>query len=106
SLALAPVRRRVRGKHVFWPGGRTQPPKNGRPGGVWDRISRGVVARPLLVWATAVLVLLPLAIIGFQVRPNYRATGELSPRSSSVRGLAAIQRHFTARETRPVAWLL
>ncbi|HKB38971.1 MAG TPA: MMPL family transporter [Gemmataceae bacterium] len=106
SLTLAPALLRLLGKHVFWPGGLPQAPKAGRAGGVWERISRGVVARPLLVWASAVLVLLPLAIIGFQVCPNYRATGELSPRSSSVRGLAAIQRHFTAGETGPVTVLL
>src|SRR5262249_50606988 len=40
------------------------------------------------------------------VRPNYRATGELSSRSDSVRGLAAIQRHFTAGEAGPVTVLL
>ena len=65
-----------------------------------------VVARPLLIWAVAVVVLLPLALLGFRVRPNYRATGELSPTASSVRGLAAIQRHFTAGEIGPITVLL
>src|SRR6185437_5875000 len=76
------------------------------PEGVWDRISRRVVARPLLIWATAVLVLLPLAIVGFGVRANYRATSELSPASDSVKGLATIQRHFTAGEVGPITVLL
>jgi RND superfamily putative drug exporter len=40
------------------------------------------------------------------VRPNYRATGELAPSSGSVRGLAAIQRHFTAGEVGPITVLL
>jgi RND superfamily putative drug exporter len=51
-------------------------------------------------------VLLPLAIVGFGVRPNYRATSELSPTSDSVQGLAAIQRHFTAGEVGPITVLL
>ncbi len=73
---------------------------------MWEKISRLVVARPLLIWAVAVLVLLPLALIGFGVRPNYRATCELAPASDSVRGLDAIQRHFTAGEVGPITVLL
>ena len=76
------------------------------PEGLWGRISHYVVAHPLLIWAVAVAVLLPLALLGFGVRPNYRATSELSPTSGSVRGLAAIQRHFTAGEVGPITVLL
>jgi RND superfamily putative drug exporter len=72
----------------------------------WDEISRGVVARPLLVWSIAVLALAPLAVLGFRVGPVYKATGELHPSVGSVRGLAAIQRHFTAGEIGPLTVLL
>ncbi len=107
SLTLAPALLQLLGRAVFWPNGQPAPRPAGREEeGLWTRISRVVVARPLLVWATAVVVLMPLAVLGFQVRPNYRATGELSPRSSSVQGLAAIQRHFTAGETGPISVLL
>jgi RND superfamily putative drug exporter len=78
----------------------------GRFPSVWERISNGVVSRPVLIWATSVLLLGPLAFLGFQVEPNYRPTGELAPNSSSIRGVAAIQRHFTAGETGPVTVLL
>jgi RND superfamily putative drug exporter len=54
----------------------------------------------------ATVVLLPLAFLGMRVRPTYRATAELSSCSSSVQGLAAIQRHFTAGEVGPVTVLL
>src|SRR5207249_3036740 len=107
SLTLAPALLQLLGRHVFWPGKLPRPSAIGprlsvlgdRPAaerrkpmaeGIWDRLSRMVVARPLLVWASAVLLLMPLAVLGFMVRPNYRATGELSPRSDSVRGLGAI----------------
>jgi RND superfamily putative drug exporter len=73
---------------------------------MWGTISRHVVARPVFVWTTAVLVLLPLAVVGFGVRPNYRATSELASSSDSVQGLAAIQRHFTAGEVGPITVLL
>jgi putative drug exporter of the RND superfamily len=60
----------------------------------------------LLIWGIAVAVLLPLVAIGLRVQPSYRATGELSPQTESLRGLAAIQRHFTAGEIGPVTVLL
>jgi RND superfamily putative drug exporter len=65
-----------------------------------------VVRRPAWVLAGSVLVLLPLALVGFGVRANYRAVAELSPACESVRGLAAIQRHFTAGEAGPITVLL
>jgi RND superfamily putative drug exporter len=111
SLTLAPALLQLLGPIAFWPGRMplpTPPARLAAPRreGFWESISRKVVARPMLIWATAVLVLLPLAVLGFGVRPNYRATSELSPSSGSVRGLAAIQRHFTAGEVGPITVLL
>jgi RND superfamily putative drug exporter len=115
SLTLTPALLRLLGPIAFWP---TRPPHcalriadhglrdASATEGVWGTISRLVVARPLLIWATAVLTLLPLAVVGFGVKPNYRATAELTPTSSSVQGLAAIQRHFTAGEVGPITVLL
>ena len=111
SLTLAPALLQVLGPIAFWPGRMPLPAPAARLAvprreGFWEAISRKVVARPALIWATAVLVLLPLAVLGFGVRPNYRATSELSPSSDSVGGLAAIQRHFTAGEVGPITVLL
>src|SRR5262249_24977474 len=72
----------------------------------WDWVSRGVVARPVLVWTACVLALLPLTALGLRVAPNYQATGELHPRADSVQGLAAIQRHFPAGAAGPLTVLL
>ncbi len=107
SLTLTPALLRLLGKAVFWPVGtpRRQLPWEARET-IWCKLSRWVVAHPLWIWATAVLVLLPLAILGLQVKANYRATGELAPTSSSVEGLHAIQRHFTPGETGPITVLL
>ena len=106
SLTLTPALLRILGKAVFWPrrAGAAAParPESAR----WDKISRFVVARPVFVWVTAVLVLAPLALLGLRVKPNYRATGELSPKADSVQGLAAIQRHFNDGETGPITVLL
>jgi RND superfamily putative drug exporter len=73
---------------------------------LWERISHAVVKRPVLIFSVTVLFLAPLAAFGLRVEPNYRPTGELSPLSESIRGLAAIQRHFTAGETGPITVLL
>jgi RND superfamily putative drug exporter len=105
SLTLTPALLRLLGPAVFWPVG---PPRPGaRPRlDVWAWLSRGVVRRPLLVWGVCLAALAPLALLGGRVRANYRATGELAPRCGSVRGLAAIQRHFTAGEVGPITVLL
>jgi len=50
--------------------------------------------------------LLPLALLGLRVTPNYKPTGELAPTSPSVQGVAAIQRHFTAGEIGPLTVML
>jgi putative drug exporter of the RND superfamily len=117
SLTLTPALLQLLGGVVFWPCGIPAPTAGGRGGvtpplpgphreDLWGRISRWVVARPVLIAGTSTLVLLPLALLGLQVRANYRATGELAPTSGSVRGLAVIQRHFTAGEVGPVTVLL
>src|SRR5262249_15673303 len=41
-----------------------------------------------------------------KVKANYRATGELAATSSSVQGLAVIQKHYTPGEVGPIAVLL
>jgi RND superfamily putative drug exporter len=106
SLTLAPALLRLLGRFAFWP-----MPAPRRLIGLarettWDRLSRFVVDRPIAVWGAALLALLPLAAVGLGVRANYRTTDELSKSCGSVRGLAAIQRHFTAGEVGPVTVLL
>jgi len=117
SLTLAPALLRLLGRRAFWPGrwphaqdrvrGRRAPFRHfASAGAFWERVSRLVVARPVLTFTLAVIPLLPLAVIGLQVVPCYKPTGELSASSSSVQGLHAIQRHFTAGEIGPITVLL
>lgn len=112
SLTLTPALLRLLGRLVFWP--RQAPTlvvrarllRQAERVGFWDRVSRGVSRRPLLVWGIATAVLLPLVMVGLRVKPNYRATGELSPNAESLAGLGAIQRHFTAGEIGPITVVL
>ncbi|HEY7329415.1 MAG TPA: MMPL family transporter [Gemmataceae bacterium] len=133
SLTLTPALLRIMGPIAFWPRKNSTPTmrikrmdmdsicenqprlrhpraiSSNRPAhteGLWGRISCLVVARPMLIGTAAVLALLPFALIGFGVQPNYRATSELSPNSDSILGLATIQRHFTAGEVGPITVLL
>ncbi len=113
ALTLTPALLRLLGKVVFWPRGvPIHKPTlmvrhlSAEERSFWTRVSRLVVARPVPVLALSFLVLAPLALLGTRVTPNYRATGELSPDSDSLLGMAAIQRHFTAGETGPLTVLL
>ncbi len=109
ALTLAPALLHILGTVVFWPRGVPRWVERRREAvrpDFWAWVSRRVVERPALVWGIAVAALLPLAIMGLQVETNYRATGELPPSSASLKGLAAIRRHFTAGETGPITVLL
>ena len=106
SLTLAPALLCILGRVVFWPNGLPKVADTEKKEGLWTRLSRAVVKRPAWIWATAVIVLLPLAFLGFHVKSSYKATSELSSSSSSVQGLEAIQSHFTAGETGPLTVLL
>jgi RND superfamily putative drug exporter len=115
SLTLAPALLRILGRAAFWPqrgprgegpGAREEPDSPSSLLPSWERISRAVVDRPVLVWGTALLALAPLVVLGFRVTPVYKATGELHPSSDSVQGLTAIQRHFPAGEIGPITVLL
>ncbi len=105
SLTLTPALLRLMGPAVFWPGRLPTRADLGH-GGFWDRASRAVVARPLAVLATCLAVLLPLAVVGYRLKPNYKPMGELRPTADSIRGLDVIQRRFTAGETGPLTVLL
>ncbi|MBL8792486.1 MAG: MMPL family transporter [Planctomycetia bacterium] len=115
SLTLTPALLRIFGAAAFWP--KRVRPTNAMPRfawegaaapdhTLWERISRLVVARPLLIWCVSVLLLLPFTILGLCTTAICKPTGELSPNSASVRGMEAIQRHFTAGETGPITILL
>jgi putative drug exporter of the RND superfamily len=107
ALTLTPALLRLIGLTVFWPDGiKLRIPGVRRTPGVWDRISRFVVARPAWVCGVSAAALAPFAALGLTTTPTYSPIGDLSPRAPSVRGLGAIQRHFTAGEAGPLSVLL
>ena len=114
SLTLTPALLSLLGRAVFWP--RKAPATVFRARlanlkipprlGLWDAISKRVVKHPVLTWCAAALFLAPFIVLGLRVQPNYRATGELNANCPSLKGLNAIQRHFTAGEIGPVSVLV
>jgi RND superfamily putative drug exporter len=107
SLTLTPALLKLLGLKVFWPD-KVKPRLPGvrRAVGAWDRISRFVVRRPALVWGVSAAILAPFAVLGLMTTPTFSPVGDLAPTSGCIRGLAAIQRHFTAGETGPLTVLL
>ena len=114
SLTLTPALLSLLGRVVFWPG---KAPATGfvariadldtpKRLGLWDAISRRVARHPVLTWCVAVAILAPLVLLGMRVQPNYRATDEMNPNCASMKGLTAIQRHFSAGEIGPVTILI
>jgi RND superfamily putative drug exporter len=114
SLTLTPALLSLLGRRAFWPGKAPAPRaplrlaklKEKTAPGLWDRLSRVVVRHPVAIWCTAAVFLAPFILLGLRVQPSYRATGELAAGTSSVQGLASIQKHFSPGEIGPVNILL
>lgn len=106
SLTLTPALLRLAGKAAFWPR-RIRLMTPARAGnGIWNSISKIVVKRPLWIWGLSLALLVPFGLIGLQVTPAFKPTGDLSQSSDSVRGLETIQRRFPKGETGPITVLL
>jgi len=105
SLTLTPALLTLLGRKVFWPGRRPTRADLGH-GSFWDRASRLVVARPVAVIVSCLVVLVPLAVVGYRLKPNYKPMGELRPSAESMRGLDVIRQRFTPGETGPITVLL
>ncbi|MBI3467397.1 MAG: MMPL family transporter, partial [Planctomycetes bacterium] len=111
-LTLAPAVLRGLGSTVFWPFAvSAASPVRGRPsrGSPWDRLwgrtASAILARPGLILAGSVLVLLPLAWHGVSLKISYDLLADLQPDRPSVQGTAMLHRHFTPGETGPVTLL-
>jgi RND superfamily putative drug exporter len=105
SLTLTPAVLTLLGKSVFWPG-RVPARADLVRAGFWERASHTVIARPVAIIVACLVLLLPLAVLGFRLKPNYKPMGELRPTAESIRGLDVIQRRFTAGEAGPITVLL
>ena len=114
-LTLAPALLRAFGRAVFWPFGvdaerATSPERAETPGGsrmtaFWEWISRFILARPVAILATSLLLMAPLAYRGLSVEVSYDLLEELRSDRPSVIGTRLLRRHFAPGDTGPIVVL-
>lgn len=123
SLTLAPAILYLFGRWAFWPNIPARESQSGQwvAGGLWSKIMRlrllstgwqnmGQLLRrkPVTLWLTSILVLLPFAIGGIVLygHLSYGLLSDLPTTAHSVRGAKALQAHFPGGEGVPVRVLL
>ncbi len=71
----------------------------------WHDMSGLVVRRPGLILTAAVLLMMPLAVVGWGTPVTYNLLAELDPSRPSVHGTELLTEHFKPGETGPVTIL-
>lgn len=114
-LTLAPALLRGMSRFVFWPFAPAVVPAAAADhaetrgvalSGVWQWISRGIIARPGLILVGSCLALAPLAYRGWSVSVSYDLLEELPSVSASVVGTNLLKRHFPAGDMAPITVLV
>ncbi len=109
SLTLAPALLRLLGKWAFWPkrfARCTAVPANACGSRFWQGMGRQLAARPGLILLGSVVLLAPLAVLGYSVQPVYDFCAELPASAPSKKGMEVIRRHFPEGEIGPLTVLL
>ena len=74
--------------------------------GLWDRLGRSVMARPLRSWALTLLVMLPLAILGLQTRFVMDLLSEMPRHTDSGESLRLVASKFDPGMMAPLTVVL
>jgi RND superfamily putative drug exporter len=74
--------------------------------GIWDRLGRGVMSRPLRCWALTLLVMLPLAILGLQTRFVMDLLSEMPWQTASGENLRLVASKFDPGMMAPLTVVL
>ena len=123
-VTLAPAILRMAGRSVFWPFAlgklrrdavplepsqgnvlQSDAEDSGVMHGLWDWLSRRIIARPGLILTGSLLLLAPLAWHARSVVVTYDLLSGLQPSRPSVRGTRLLRDYFPAGETGPVTVL-
>lgn len=113
-MTLAPAILRGCGKGVFWPFGLKLKPTaredaeadNSLIARFWSWTSDQILRYPGLILLFSVVLMLPAAIEGLQVRISYDLMADLEKTRPSKVGTALMRKHFPAGETGPVSMLV
>jgi putative drug exporter of the RND superfamily len=82
------------GRRLLWPMRVEQVPARMIDGRAWRNLARFVTTRPAEVVASMLLVLVPMALVGWKVQPTYDSLEEFPTDCSLVRGAELYARHF------------
>ncbi len=115
ALTLAPVMLRLLGRAVFWP---FRPPQHHRGAdpetesleetpmyGFWAGVADVVVRHPALILVASLVLLLPFAWIGTQVKDSYDILADLDTTQPSVRGSQVFRSYYPEGELGPTTIL-
>jgi RND superfamily putative drug exporter len=114
SLTLAPAMLRLLGAWAFWPQRLKRapglfpirPPVQEGDAGFWHWVSGKVAAYPGCVLAGSMVLILPLAWLGWKTESVFDITAELPRAAESRAGMDIIRRHFTPGELGPLTVLI
>ena len=111
-ITLAPAMLRALGPAVFWPFGQSTTggpsrrlSSRGRTQGLWEWLSRGIVAYPGRVLLLSAGLMAPLGLLGTQVRVTYDFLSELGPTRPSKIGTQLMRQHYPIGESGPLTLL-
>ncbi len=74
--------------------------------GFWDKVGRGVLARPWLVWTATLLFMAVPAAVGFNPTFTQDLVADLPAETPSVRGMSLITEKFGAGRVAPLTVLV
>jgi putative drug exporter of the RND superfamily len=101
-VVLLPAVLVILGRWVFWPAIPRYGSAHTPEGSVWGRIGHVVARRPRLVWVSAALVLVVVALGGLGIRTGLDNEHRIRSTPESVTGQRLLAAHFPAGESRPV----
>ncbi len=124
SLTFTPPLLRLAGRWAFWPHMRSEQVSAGgwlSPSsligmlmernwfsGIWDKMGRVIMARPMTVWLVCILAMTPFAVFGITNMTflSYGLLSELPDDNTSVQGAKKVQEYFPAGVIAPMTALL
>ncbi len=76
------------------------------PSGVWNRIGRGVLVRPLSIWLGTAAAMVAVSALGFRITYLQDMPAELARKTPSIEGLRLVAEKFGAGRIAPLTVLL
>lgn len=99
GLTLLPALMRIQRRALLWPARPRAGTAQGVTRGVWRRVGNVVTGHPILAGGAVLVVLLPLAFVGFTANISFDSLASFPQSSMTLRGDSALTGHFAAKGT-------